>query len=221
MGGQKFHQDWIGNLFDDFVIWCAEDGTEWLVGEKLSERARFAPGECTESGRPLAEGQAVYNCRQIKGKSVGMEAIVKIRLQVPPEYPASMNPGIRRNLASIETSCWIDREVGSLWHFNKQGCKVTPKLLHLKRSLQEFDYSPVPGGYIMFIVMEKVPGVPLDHFWEYDLAKRDKIKAAFRESLTELYRYHAYPGDPRLGNIIYDEERNKWQVYRIENNNML
>ncbi|KAF3480057.1 uncharacterized protein GIQ15_05404 [Arthroderma uncinatum] len=183
MGGPEFYQDWIGDLFDNLVIWCNDDKSEWLIQEKLSERATFCPGTVTGTRKPLAEGQAVYTCRQIEGKSVGMEAIVKIRLQVPPEYPASKIPAVRKRLASTEPSSWTNQEVGSLRHFNKKGCKVTPKLFNVKRSLQEWGHSPVPGGYIMFIVMEKVPGVPLTHFWEYDMAKRNKIRAAFRKSL--------------------------------------
>lgn len=81
MGRNHFFQNWIGDLFEDFVLWCTEDGTEWKFGQKLSERAGCASEDTTELGRPVAEAVAVYNCKQVKGPSVGTEAIVKVRMQ--------------------------------------------------------------------------------------------------------------------------------------------
>ncbi|EFR01383.1 hypothetical protein MGYG_04390 [Nannizzia gypsea CBS 118893] len=196
MGGTKFYQNWVRDLFDDYVIWSADDGTEWQIKKKLSERASFYPAE--------NNGELTWN-----------GCIVKIRLQVPPEYPASLKPESRRNFASIETSHFIDMEIASLRHFNKVGSKATPRIIHLKRSLQR-DHYPVPGGYIVFIIMEKVPGITLSEFWSYDLAKRDKIRAAFRETLTEICRNHGFIGDPHLGNIIYDEKKNKCWIVDYE-----
>ena len=68
-------------------------------------------------------------------------------------------------------------------HFNAMGCSVTPKLLHLVNSWQEEPGMPIPGGYMVALVMEKVPGVDLRDFWDYDSPKRDKIRGAFRRGL--------------------------------------
>ncbi|KAI1953687.1 hypothetical protein LOZ57_000028 [Ophidiomyces ophidiicola] len=212
MGRLPFHQNWIGNLLDDFII-ESPDGTIWKLGEKLSEKATFSPAERTGTGKAWAEGIAVYSCQQIINGRVVNEAIAKVRFQVPPEYPTSFNPEVRRKLALRDPSPWTQHELVSLRHFNQKGCKVTPKLLYVKRSLQEWEHLPVPGGYVVFILMQKVTGVPLVDFWDYDFDKREKIRAAFRNSLTELLRYHARPIDTHLGNIIYDEKGNKcWFV---------
>ncbi|KKZ60974.1 hypothetical protein EMCG_04397 [[Emmonsia] crescens] len=212
MDRERFHQKWIGDLFDAFPLWCP-DGTVWEIGKKLSERASFAPAEISGTGWAIAEAQAVYICHQVEGPSIGMEAIVKVRLQVPPKYPPNLNPHVRRKLALTNPSFWTAAEVSNLRHFNQKGCKVTPKLLAVKRSLQEWDCMPVPGGYLVFMVMERVPGVPLVDFWDYDFEKREKIRAAFQEGLKELFSHHGRPMDNHLGNIIYDEENNKcWFV---------
>lgn len=42
---------------------------------------------------------------------------------------------------------------------------------------------PVPGGYLVYIVMEKVRRVSLENFWRYPRDKRDKIRDAFAKSL--------------------------------------
>lgn len=41
-------------------------------------------------------------------------------------------------------------------------------------------------GYVMIIVMEELPGVPLhpETFWNYDREERDRIRDAFRVALT-------------------------------------
>lgn len=87
-------------------------------------------------------------------------------------------------VAQREPCPWTQKEVWTLEWFNKRGCAVTPKVLHIKYSRQEWEHMPVPDGYVAFIIMEKVPGVPLDDFWTYPREKRDKIRAAFRKSLT-------------------------------------
>ena len=43
---------------------------------------------------------------------------------------------------------------------------------------------PVPGGWVVFILMERVPGVPLTDFRTYDLAKREKVRRAFDKNLV-------------------------------------
>lgn len=103
---------------------------------------------------------------------------------MPPEHPASRYPRVREALPLTDPYLWTWNEVNSLSHFSEKGCKVTPKLLHIKQSLQEWSYMPVPNGYVVLILMEKVPGVPLVDFWNYDPNKRQKIRAAFREGLT-------------------------------------
>ncbi|KAK2794011.1 hypothetical protein FQN50_009960 [Emmonsiellopsis sp. PD_5] len=208
MGCEKIHQTWIGNLLDGLELWYQAQDIEWLIGQKISEKTTYIPGASRKDGRPRSEAQAVYHCQQITGPEIGKEAIVKVRMQVPTEYPPD-----RRSLQPYEnpgpSTC---REINSLSHFNARGCSVTPKLLHVVKSLQE-EWMLVPGGYIVFLVMEKVPGDPLDGFWGYDPPKREKVRAAFRRGLTELLSHNANPIDTRLGNLIYNEEKDKvWFV---------
>lgn len=43
---------------------------------------------------------------------------------------------------------------------------------------------------MVFLVMEKVPGVELDGFWDYDFEKRQKIRAAFRLAMLHVFLTH-------------------------------
>ncbi|OAX85368.1 hypothetical protein ACJ72_00257 [Emergomyces africanus] len=69
---------------------------------------------------------------------------------------------------------------------------------------------PLPNVYLVFIVMEELPGVPLSNFWSYPLPKRDMIRASFARSLDELLNFHGRPRDCRPENLIYDEKTDKW-----------
>jgi hypothetical protein len=42
----------------------------------------------------------------------------------------------------------------------------------------------LPGGYIVYILMELLPGEPLEYFWELPLKERDEVRKAFRTALV-------------------------------------
>lgn len=60
-------------------------------------------------------------------------------------------------------------------------CKSTPTLIAWKREIQD-DLGFVPGGYIVYLVTKKMPGIrlSLDTFWELSRDQRDEIRAAFK-----------------------------------------
>ncbi|GFF80427.1 hypothetical protein IFM47457_05174 [Aspergillus lentulus] len=71
----------------------------------------------------------------------------------------------------------------------KQAAKRQPRLelTILKRSKiegKQDEDSIVPGGYITYVVWDKVPGEPLseEEFWELDLESRQAIRDQFREA---------------------------------------
>ncbi|EEP82751.1 predicted protein [Uncinocarpus reesii 1704] len=71
---------------------------------------------------------------------------------------------------------------------------------------------PVPEGYILFIVMEKVPGESLVDFWYRPPEDREKIRRAFRRSIEELYSHGGMQRDEGLRNLHYDAKSDKWYV---------
>ncbi|KAM5491880.1 hypothetical protein MaudMau93_001628 [Microsporum audouinii] len=205
MGRDRYTPNWIGNLFDNYKVKCP-DGSIWRFDEKISEKSLDIQG--ADPNYVVAESQAVYHCHQTKGPSIGVEAIVKVRMQVPFTYPTSSDPFVRSCEACVGVAAPTATEVAALEHFTKKDCTVVPRLLHCIRSYQDI-YMPVPGSYIIFLIIEKCPGVELTDFWDYDEAKRKKIRDAFRKNYTELLSCFADPADPGLRNIIYDEQENK------------
>ncbi|KAK2808823.1 hypothetical protein FQN50_004299 [Emmonsiellopsis sp. PD_5] len=216
MGQTEFPNNWIGDLWDNYELRC-HDRSKWQIGKKIAERSHWVPPHFTSTGKGKAEAQAVYHCKQIiNDKPSGTKAIAKVRMQVPPDYPASFNSVVRGRIAEQEPFGWTCIEVNSLRYFNENECKAVPRLLHVVKSWQPDPDMPVPDGYLVFLIMEEVPGVPLVNFWTYDRAKRDKIRASFRRSLTELLNLHARPTDCKLDNLIYDEETDTCYIIDLE-----
>ncbi|KAM5474840.1 hypothetical protein MferCBS49748_000247 [Microsporum ferrugineum] len=205
MGRDRDVPDWIGNMFDNYSVNCP-DGSIWELNKKISEKSFVLDGDEPDA---IAESQAVYHCRQTKGPSMGMEAIAKIRMQVPSEYPASSDPCIRACEACIDGyAAPTAQEIDILEHFAKTNCTVVPRLLHCVIKNQDINML-VPRGYLVVLIIEKCPGVTLSDFWDYNEAKREKIRDAFRRDYMKLMACFAYHGDPGLRNIVYDEQENK------------
>ncbi|KAM5470214.1 hypothetical protein MauCBS54593_004099 [Microsporum audouinii] len=197
--------NWIGDMFKDSTFTCPDE-SEWKFDKKISEKSiRFHD----ERDVALAEAQAVYHCHQVKGQSVGKEAIIKVRVQVPHIYPANSDPNIRAREAVTECIPGpTATEILTLTHLNKKGCSVVPQLLYRANHYQSIEM-PIPMGYVVILIMQKCPGAPLTDFWRYNEAKREKIREAFRRDYTNFLSYNAYAEDPRKENIIYDEQENK------------
>ncbi|EFR01365.1 hypothetical protein MGYG_04372 [Nannizzia gypsea CBS 118893] len=199
--------EWIGDRFEDCMVEFP-DGSQWKFGEKISEKCGdFYADRKMEI--VLSESQAVYHCHQQEGPRVGLEAILKVRMQVPSEYPAHPDPFVRSQEAMRRgVSGATSTELRTLKYLNEKGCTVVPRLLNSITYSQDISML-VPKGYLVILVMEKCPGVVLSDFWDYEKPKRDKIRKAFRRDYRELISYSAHATDPGLRNIIYDEVEDK------------
>lgn len=63
-------------------------------------------------------------------------------------------------------------------------CSSTPKLLYHEHTIQDA-HMWVPGGYLIIILMSKVPGTCLWDIWpELDESEKKLVRASFKESLT-------------------------------------
>lgn len=92
-----------------------------------------------------------------------------------PEY----NESEKKNVNYL-----TEQELQNLQVLTKTGCSSAPKLLAEAMFTQPEDMCD-PGGYVMCIVMEALPGVPLDpnEYGEFDREKRDRIRKAFQLAL--------------------------------------
>ncbi|GAE00269.1 hypothetical protein MGYG_03140 [Paecilomyces variotii No. 5] len=74
----------------------------------------------------------------------------------------------------------------------------------------------VPGGYIAFILMEKLPGRNLENFHTFSLKKQDEVRISFLRSIRKLYALGYKHLDPGRRNIMWDNDTKRCFVVGIE-----
>jgi len=73
-----------------------------------------------------------------------------------------MDPKKRKQYATEKLNDFTQNEIDVLMKLTGDGCSFAPKLMAWKQEKQE-KHMPVPDGYVVYILMEKLPGVhPLD-----------------------------------------------------------
>ncbi|KAL8900637.1 MAG: hypothetical protein Q9207_005596 [Kuettlingeria erythrocarpa] len=189
------------------------DHTAWQLTKKLSEK----PWEGTALGKRRepdedgewqpSEAHAVYECLQVQGPRLGSVAIVKVRIEVPYDLPPSDDPEERAKEASgMRLNDYTVQEIETLKRLTAGKCSATPTLLAVKVDVQ--DKSSVlnstgkpgfssrwddnvqwwmPGGYIVYILMNKLPAEPLNSntYWRGQLftpEDRNEVRSAFKKA---------------------------------------
>ena len=187
------------------------DGSVWLLGKMLT--AKPWPGHGTKDDPQFepSEVHGVFEAEQMKGTQPGLAAIIKIRIEfvsctavidyapislrfrVPLNHQALEPPEERaKYVAEDQYGVYTVQENDTLDALTKDDCSVTPKLYLLHADVQDesilrskdgYTYWML-GGYIVYIVMQKIPAIPLNFnmFWnEFSLEQRTEIRTSFRE----------------------------------------
>jgi hypothetical protein len=85
----------------------------------------------------------------------------------------------RAGQASREIARVAKTELDALKQLTEAECSSAPTLLNHKQEKQTDDML-VPQGYILYILMNRLPGVPLGKFWLMNEAERHDIREAFK-----------------------------------------
>ncbi|KAH8811932.1 hypothetical protein F5884DRAFT_855254 [Xylogone sp. PMI_703] len=213
---------WIGYIFDNVRVYFR--GAAWQLTEKISEAADEYVLPC--------EARAVYNATQVEGPSIGEKAIVKIRMEIPSRlHPDITLEELREYKCPNGLSKYTVQEVNNVCHLSNAGCKSSPKLLDWFVDTQR-EGMPFPGSYIVFILMEKLPGIIPWEFWRMPIEKRDGIREAFdkaikykalmifiheiNEDCREVYSHGIESNDAGIKNLLWDERNNKCYILDYE-----
>ncbi|KAL2218928.1 hypothetical protein M432DRAFT_395122 [Thermoascus aurantiacus ATCC 26904] len=149
-----------------------------------------------------------------------MEAVLKVRMQIPPWYDqpgeCSQDKDCYSKFKSTEISCWADHEISILKELTRKGCSCTPELLDFAVERQRDD-EWFPGGYIVFIPMEKLPGRNLTNFHTFPLEKRDEVRITFGKAIRELHALFYWHEDADRKKALWDEESKRWSVCFLSN----
>lgn len=73
-------------------------------------------------------------------------------------------------------------ELNYLLHVTKHGSTCTPKLIDYAIESQG-ETDSVPGGFRLYILMEKIPGRNLVNFGELEMTERDQVRIAFARAI--------------------------------------
>ena len=157
-----------------------------------------------------AESRVVFSCRRLSSSSQqngdgGEEYIMKVKVQIPTD----LEPDPERQAGPSDTTA---RELKALELFRDQKTQYAPHLVAFKQDVQ-LENGKLPGGYITYTVMTKMPGKNLYPGWKYwDLqpSDRDQIIPKFLKALRAIYALGVEPIDRGLRNVIWEKETEAW-----------
>jgi hypothetical protein len=190
----------------------------WLIDKKLSQHnyqeMEWDPGFL--SGPPSAE--ATFRVRQ----GHGTKAYMRVYMQVP--YPSTeLEP---REVRREQAGPCPHLEVNALKCFHQKHATMTPALFGFKEELQGDD-DVVPGGFIVYMVFQHVPGIRLANdqgaydpefpkpkfFREFKKrAERDKIRDEFDKNFPKLREMGWVPHGVWADRLVWDSASSKLYV---------
>ncbi|PLB53456.1 hypothetical protein P170DRAFT_490616 [Aspergillus steynii IBT 23096] len=171
----------------------------WKIGKNLS--SKFRQQEDPHGGF-TCERHEVYEATRIDQPSKTPD-VIKIKKQIV----------FWSNRGYSEPSDEVNREIYNLSQLEE--CRSTPKLLGYAVGTQDSS-DHLPGGYIAYIVMQKVPGENLHGFDTLTKAEQNRIRVAFIDSLWELVSRYFTHRDPRRENIIWDPRMGQCFIVDLE-----
>ena len=76
----------------------------------------------------------------------------------------------------------VATEIKFMKRLTERNCSSTPRMLEYALMRQP-EGMCLPGGYIVFILMELLPGKMIMDFWSYSREKRSRIREAAKKAL--------------------------------------
>lgn len=153
----------------------------WVIVEKLREDPWRLTRKDVSDGMGVSYTSAKFLCHPAGPGNETKLAFMRIRQQVPIAG-TEFKPTLRASQAVEEPE---NKELNALKFFLIHGCEVVPRLLGYQQSKQKED-DMVPGGFVTYIVWEKVPSDSFDliKFWLRPFNEREVIRDKFRQVFT-------------------------------------
>ncbi|KAL1880317.1 hypothetical protein Plec18167_003720 [Paecilomyces lecythidis] len=206
---------WLPSRYNHHIFWLRDSEERWQCGSFLRESVRHTR---VDSGE-VSEVCGTCIATLLDGAQAGLQAMLKVHVQIPDRHdsPDELYPTFNYSKYKSEELSWeVETELETLQNLTRNGCKSVPRLIGYSIEEQPKD-GYVPGGYIVYIVMEKVPGRNLFDFGEHPLEKRDKIRIAFGKAIRSEFYSHGYIHmNPGRSNVIWDEATNRCWIVDME-----
>ncbi|KAK2754214.1 hypothetical protein FQN54_007093 [Arachnomyces sp. PD_36] len=179
----------------------------WKLGPIFTERETYGDDDIAKSY--LTETCGTCVATQAEGPNPGVQGIAKIRMQLPddPSNPSSTKPQHASSRLGFE---YYNHDT-----LTKLGCTCTPKLLDYVLVRQN-ERHPLPGGFLFFLIMERVPGRNLVNFADLPMSERNQVRLAFAKAIREFYALRFMHNDPDRRNLMWDAENKKCYIIDLE-----
>ncbi|KAE8374353.1 hypothetical protein BDV26DRAFT_300285 [Aspergillus bertholletiae] len=171
----------------------------WRFEKLLSVKER---DQSELDGGDTSERHEVYEAMRIDQPSKTPD-IIKVKRQT----------GFWSNRNYRAPSDEIHREIDNLRQLHN--CMSTPELIYSCVDTQGSD-DELPGGYIAFIVMQKVPGRRLEIFERLTPHEQNRVRIAFVDALWEFCSNYFIHSDSRRENLIWNSEANRCFIIDLE-----
>ncbi|KAK7894109.1 hypothetical protein LTR67_006811 [Exophiala xenobiotica] len=157
------------------------------------------------------EARMVFVCRQRARADVGgtQEYVVKVKIRVPTR--GGQGDDSEAQAPEAESSTTTRAELKALKKFRGANSTYAPLLVNYKQAVQGSS-GPLPGGYMTFTVMTKMPGDSLHnlYFWGMAEDEREEIVQKFLVALRSIYTLGIEPVDCALRNVLWERETKRW-----------
>ncbi|KAL1979810.1 hypothetical protein VTN96DRAFT_5096 [Rasamsonia emersonii] len=171
----------IGQVRKDFT---EPRPSTWTLVTKVNEKHRQLDESDYETYKTPSSASALFVCQNVDNPSE--EALMRIYMQLPYKGSEMDRPEERAEQASETLDSIAQSEFDALQRLTEKRCESTPTLLGYKKDKQDED-GFVPGGYIFYLLMIRLPGIRLGHniemdalFWTLPDTTRDDIREAFK-----------------------------------------
>ena len=163
-----------------------------------------------------AEARILFTCRRLSSASEAepdsdQEFIVKVKVQIP----TTSNPDPSPHPGPSDTTA---HELQALQIFRDAKTTYVPHLVAYTQSTQPQN-GRLPGGYITYTVMTKMPGQTLYPglgYWNLQSDERAEIVSAFLPALRAIYALGVEPIDRGLRNVLWERQTKTCTIIDFE-----
>lgn len=154
--------------------------SKWKVIEKMNELASQIDDEGDEA---VSWACIKYHCKNSNDKT--QIAYIRIWMQIPYFGTEIDDQDTRARQAAPK---WMPPELIAYKELMDKKSDITPRLLGWRREQQD-ESGLVPGGFLVSLAWEKVPGMQLgdqfgsDGFWNLDEDERNSVRDAFKVTI--------------------------------------
>lgn len=195
---------WFGPWFSGLrVTFPGPNPSTWLLREQISENDKVETQSFCGEMDIISEARAVFICSKIEGDGPE-EAMIKVFMQYGEEFVPLFQERIcirvYISLIPFRVPCMgteklsadrrsqqrgssesADFEAGGLRMVTRAKCSSTPKLLAVKKTTQPKAWW-IPGGYLAFVAMTKVPGIKIERIEDLCSQEQEEMKQSFKKA---------------------------------------